>query len=324
MCGVGDNIGMSEIELHRKLLGDRARNKALHTALKRVISPGKSTVVDIGAGTGFISFLARQLGAKHCTLIEYSDTLLLARELARVNKIDGLSFVQAHSGEVEKPTKADVVVSETLGNYALEEGLLETLVDARRFLAPGGTLMPCGLQQFIAPVLSSRLLREIDVWPQVGFDLNLGPARETALNNMYVKTLKPSDLGGSAKHVREWDRLSFGAGPDDEQASSLRRATLEWGGLSAKTVYGFALWWRAELIPGVAISTSPFEAPTHWEQVYLPLLEPLRLQKSDTLELELLSDTRPEAGLQVAWHTTLHRKGKAVHSQQQDIGKGRI
>ncbi len=60
---------MSEIELHRKLLGDRVRNEAFQAALKKVIKPGKTTVADLGAGTGFLSFLARQLGAQHCTLI---------------------------------------------------------------------------------------------------------------------------------------------------------------------------------------------------------------------------------------------------------------
>lgn len=317
---------MSEIELHRKLLGDAARNKALRAALKRVIKPGKSTVVDIGAGTGFISFLARQLGAKHCTLIEYSDTLLLARELARVNKIDGLRFEQTHSGEIENPTKADVVISETLGNYALEEGLLETLVDARRFLAPGGTLIPCRLRQFVAPVFSSRIQKQIDIWPRVGFGLDWTAARQTALNNLYVKTLTPADLGGSEKRAREWDRLHFGPGPDDEQPSSLRRASIQWNrkDCGSKAIHGYALWWQVELVKGVTISTSPFEPPTHWEQVYLPLLEPVRLQNDDTLELELLSDTRSETGLRVTWQTTVRRKGKALQQQQQDSLQGRI
>src|SRR5687768_12642401 len=114
---------MSEIELHRKLLGDTVRNDALGKALARVLRPGMS-VADIGAGTGFISCLARQLGAASCHLYEYSGALALAQELARRNRITGLTFVHAHSAEVKKPPKADVVVSETLGNFALEEGLL--------------------------------------------------------------------------------------------------------------------------------------------------------------------------------------------------------
>ena len=78
---------MSEIELHRKLLGDAGRNQAFHAALKQVITPGVTTVADLGAGTGFLSFLARRLGAKHCHLIEYSEALGLAQTLARANGI---------------------------------------------------------------------------------------------------------------------------------------------------------------------------------------------------------------------------------------------
>src|SRR5687767_5036454 len=104
---------MSEIELHRKLLGDKVRNDSLYAALQRVIKPG-CTVADIGAGTGFLSFLARRLGAKHCHLYEYSSALALAQQLARRNRVTGLTFVTAHSTEVRKSPQADVVISETL------------------------------------------------------------------------------------------------------------------------------------------------------------------------------------------------------------------
>ena len=100
---------MSEIELHRKLLGDEVRNIAFQQALKQVIKPGLTTIADLGAGTGFLSFLARQLGAAHCTLVEYTDTLGLAQELARSNRIDQLSFIRGHSGELKKPPKVDVL-----------------------------------------------------------------------------------------------------------------------------------------------------------------------------------------------------------------------
>ncbi len=317
---------MSEIELHRKLLGDGLRNQALLAALKKTIQPGKSTLTDIGAGTGFISFIARQLGAKQCTLIEYSDTLALARELAHVNKINGLHFVQAHSAEIKKPPKTDIVVSETLGNFALEEGLLETLVDARRFLSADGVMIPCGLRQFVAPVFASRLQDEIDVWPRVGFGLKLTPAREASLNNMYVKPIVPADLGSDDAHACEWDRITFGPGPDSAQPSSLRSATLRWNNqeLGATVLHGFALWWICELVPSIVISTSPFAPATHWEQVYLPLLEPLRLKLGDEVELTLTSDTRPKTGLRVAWKTRLLLDGRAVSTQAQDISRGRI
>jgi protein arginine N-methyltransferase 1 len=312
---------VSEIELHRKLLGDGVRNRALHEALKRAIKPG-CRVVDIGAGTGFLSFLARQLGAKHCTLIEYSGALELAKKLARDNHVTGLAFVQAHSIEVKKPPKAEVVISETLGNFALEEHLLETLVDARRFLAARGTLIPCGLKQLVAPVLGPRIQAELDVWPKVGFGWKVSAAREVSLNNMYVRTLQPADLGGDLKLAQCWDRLDFA--PAGEPPASVRRATLRWTELPRETVYGFALWWEAELVPGVVISTSPLAPATHWEQVYLPLLKPLEISERRSLELSLTSDTRLKSGVRVAWQTRLLEGARVLSDQRQDMSRGRL
>lgn len=314
---------MSEIELHRKLLGDRVRNEAFQTALKKVIKPGKTTVADLGAGTGFLSFLARQLGAKHCTLIEYTDTLDLAEELARKNRIDGLSFIKGHSGELQKPPKVDVVVSETLGNYSLEEGLLETVLDARRYLNKNGIIIPGRLRQYVMPVVSPRLQNEIDVWPQVGFDIDLSAARNISLNNMFVRTLRAEDLLGE-KSSRLWDDLDFS--PEADKPLSKRSSTVKWTSrdLAGATVYGYALWWDCELVPGISISTSPYAATTHWEQIYLPLLKPVALEGEDALELMMGSDTRPQVGVRVSWRTRKLRGGKAVDEQSQDIARGRL
>mgnify|MGYP001795445824 CR=1 FL=1 len=87
---------------------------------------------------------------------------------------------------------------------------------------------------------------------------------------------------------------------------------------------GFALWWTAELVPGITISTSPFAPATHWEQMYLPLLEQLRLKLGDEIELTLTHDSRPKTGLRVAWRTRLLLDNRAVSTQDQDITRGRL
>ncbi|MDB5986261.1 MAG: methyltransferase protein [Nevskia sp.] len=314
---------MSEIELHRKLLGDAARNRGLYAALEqaiRQIGPG-CRVIDVGAGTGFLSFLARRLGAAHCTLIEYTDTIQLAQELAQRNHIDGLDFIQAHSADVRGLPKADLVISETLGNFALEENLLESLVDARRFLKPRGLMIPAGLQQFVAPVGTPRLQRDIDIWRDIGYQLDLDAARTVSLNNMYVKSIAVSELAGAAQC---WDTLEFslgGAAPDSRRSAKLRWPA---DALSAPIIHGFALWWEVEWQPGHRLSTAPDAPATHWQQIYLPLLAPIELAAGDTLELQLKSDTRPSVGVRLSWQTARLRGGKRSTVQALDSLRGRL
>ena len=49
------------IEFHRTMLADAVRNAAFHEALRRVIVPGRTTVADIGCGTGLLAFMASRL-----------------------------------------------------------------------------------------------------------------------------------------------------------------------------------------------------------------------------------------------------------------------
>ena len=127
------------IEYHRTLLADRVRNAAFHEALRRVVVKGKTTVADIGAGTGFLGFLAAKLGAKRVDLYERADIAAVARKLLRHNRLTNCRIAEMHSTDVAAPDRVDVVVSETLGNYPFEENIVETLNDARaRFLNPGG------------------------------------------------------------------------------------------------------------------------------------------------------------------------------------------
>ncbi len=306
------------IEYHRKLLGDGVRNQAFHEALRRSIIPGQTIVADVGAGTGLLSFLALELGAKRCYLVEAGPSLALARRLAGQNKLRGCVFVPGHSSEIELPEKVDLVVSETLGNFPYEEHLLENLADARRFLGPRGRMIPAGLRVFAQPLASARLQEEVDVWRRVGFGLDLDPARELGLNNMYVKAVRPDDLLGGPEGAREVDRLDL-----RRAATSQRILRGRWELAGGGRAHGFALWWTAELTPEVALPSGPWDPPTHWEQIFLPLRAPLVAAPGEALELELRSDTRWKVGLKVAWTSrVLDRQGRPKAEDRLSMDKG--
>ncbi len=74
------------------------------------------------------------------------------------------------------------------GNYALEENIIDTLTDARtRHLNKGGAIIPSRITQFVAPVVTDRIHRELTVWDDVGFGIDLAVARTMSLNNAYVR-----------------------------------------------------------------------------------------------------------------------------------------
>lgn len=305
---------MSWIEYQRSILADGERNRAFERALSAVIRPGETTVVDIGSGTGFLTFLASRLGAKEVFAIEHNEQLLeLAIELAGSNRIENTTFVAANSAEVEGLPPADLVVSETLGNYALEENILEILRDARRFLAPGGTLMPCRIEQYVAPVIEAAYYDELASWDRVGFGLDYRAARALGFNNLYVRRFSAEDLLAAVR----WDDIDL-LGEFD----SLREGRVTFTATGAQIFYGFANWWRAELVPGCWLSTAPQDAATHWEHIYFPVAQPVCLQAGDTVTLVILSDSRDGNGCTLAW-TVTHARGDVVIAEQSfDISNG--
>jgi type I protein arginine methyltransferase len=307
------------IEYHRTLLADRVRNTAFHAALQRVIVPGETTVADIGTGTGFLGFLAAKLGAKRVDLYETAEVAAVARKLIKHNRLANCRIAQVHSTDVAEPEKVDVVVSETLGNYPFEENIIGTLNDAReRFLNPGGIIIPQAVEQFVCPVTSERLWRELAVWDEVGYGLDFAPARTMSLNNIYVRWLDPGDLlegGGAAK---SWDKLAFA-----RRNKTTRAGEAAWRVSKPAAITGLALWWCAELTPGISLSTSPLSPRTHWEQLYLPALAPIALKAGQTLTVRLRSTTSFEHGTNLTWSLTVSdAAGRELLRQSLDLEKG--
>jgi SAM-dependent methyltransferase len=300
------------IEYHRTLIADRVRNDAFEAALRAVIKKGVTTVADIGTGTGLLALMAVMLGAREVFLYETAEVAGVAAKILKANGARNCHLFPCHSTEMVDPPKVDVVVSETLGNYAFEEHIIETLADARRrFLKPGGVLIPRKLEQFVAPVVSDRLHREFAAWDATGFDLSV--AKTMSLNNIYVRTLTAIEL----LEAKAWDAVDLGS-----DSRSSRKGDASWK-LKAATIYGFATWWSAELAPGIVLSTAPDAPRTHWEQLYFPLLSPIAAKAGDTVGVALRSRTSAEAGTHVAWVAThSDAKGREVSRQSLNLDKG--
>jgi protein arginine N-methyltransferase 1 len=259
--------------------------------------------------------MASKLGAKEVHCYEVAEIIQLALSLAKQNRIRNCHFYHDHSTNILEPAPVDVIVTETLGNYAYEENIIETANDALRFLRPGGTVIPRRITQLVAPVVTDRFHQELSVWDEVGYDLDFTAAKRTTLNNMYVRHVMPTDLLPAADAVQRWDGVEL-----TKKNKSVRHGEARWSLAQEAAIYGFAIFWEAELAPGVILSTRPDAPRTHWDQLYLPLLEPLAARGGDKLAIRIDSDSRGE-GVTVKWQVN-HTSGGETRTQSLDIQKG--
>ncbi len=313
------------IEYHRTLIADRVRNNAFYNALKAVIKPGESVVADIGAGTGLLGLMAAKLGARAVYLYECAPVADVAGEILEQNHAEQCQLFPCHSTEMLDPPPVDVIVCETLGNYAFEEAIIATLNDAcSRMLKPGGTVLPSRVRQYAEAVVSPRFFYELTVWDNVGFEINMTAAKLRSLNNIYVRTVQAEDLRGGMGDVpfeeREWDCVDLA-----QENSSRRNGTLQFAFDNPADVFGVAVWWEADLIPGISLSTSPDQPKTHWEQLYFPVEAPIHVKAGEMIDAQICSQTSEQDGTLVSW-TIAHvgSNGEVVSRQSMDLEKGYI
>jgi hypothetical protein len=100
----------------------------------------------IGAASfgGILSVFAARAGAARVFSVERTSAVVLAQELAATNGY--AEIVQVIHGDVmdlEAPERVDVIVSEWLGGFGIDEGMLVPVIVARdRWLKPGGVMIP--------------------------------------------------------------------------------------------------------------------------------------------------------------------------------------
>jgi histone-arginine methyltransferase CARM1 len=118
-------------------------------------------VVDIGAGSGILSFFAIQAGAKHVYAIEASSIVNQCQALVKGNDLSSkITVIAGKVEEVSLPEKADILISEPMGYMLVNERMLETFMYARKWLKPEGQMFPTEGFLYVAPFTDDALYME--------------------------------------------------------------------------------------------------------------------------------------------------------------------
>jgi len=153
----------AEFEVHRTMIRDRVRTEAFQRAIDSVVRPG-DTVLDVGAGSGILSVFAARAGAARVYAVEQTSIAVLAQELAAANGVaEIVRVVHGDIVDIDLPERVDVIVSEWLGGFGIDEGMLVPVIAARdRWLKPGGIMIPHSVTAWTALVHDRYLGETVD------------------------------------------------------------------------------------------------------------------------------------------------------------------
>lgn len=151
---------------HFRMLNDSKRNLSFKKAVQYWIrKEGKIDVMDIGCGTGLLSMYAanvakiRSIYAIECSEIMSKMSTEVFKENVRGKVV---ALITKHSMDVKVaediPEEVSLIFSETLDSGVFGEGILETLIHAKKhLLQPDGKIVPWKVKIFVAGYKSRSL-----------------------------------------------------------------------------------------------------------------------------------------------------------------------
>ena len=262
--------------LHLAMLQDSVRMAAYKAAIAEAVKPG-DVVVDIGSGTGILSFLALQAGAGSVHGLEISSLCGHAAEIAELNfPGQNIHFHQLDLLKDDLPDiQADVIICELFGNFGIEEDLLRILSRVRStLLKPGGILLPETLDLYVVPVQCTPAYREIANWQTPVAGINFSACQVLAYNAVYQIHNEPLNVLSTPCEIAQLDLYNVAKLPTSLSTNFA---------LSDGVLHGVAGWFRSRLTTGSTLDTGPEELDTHWGQIFFPTGDPISVSQGDEI-----------------------------------------
>lgn len=270
------SLAQQGYEHYYDMLSDKVRMQAYREAIFKVVKPG-DVVVDLGAGTGLLGIWAIQAGASKVYAIEKTNAIELAKAIAQKNNcLDKFEFINDNSMNVSLAEKADVLISETLGSFAVDENTLLFTNDARdRFLKDQGAIIPQSLELFVAPINDAEVYDKVDFWRNIE-DIDFSPAFDLFSKKIMVESVNPKGLISQPVSLGCIDLMT--STENSFQAGQYIPITKK------GCLHGVAGWFTVKLCEGIEINTAPNQQLTHWKQAFFPFDKPIQVIKGDVLD----------------------------------------
>lgn len=263
--------------------------KAIHS---NSIDFTDKVILDVGAGSGILSFFALQAGARKVYAVEASSMAKHAQLLVQSNNSAGrIEVIAGKIEEIELPEPVDIIISEPMGYMLLNERMLETYLHAKKWFRSReqGRMFPSRGDLHIAPFTDAQLYIEqtskANFWFSKDFHgVDLRALHSAATNEYFRQPIVDTFdiricMAKTIRHTIDFQE----AHETDLHCISI---PLEFIANQTGHIHGLAFWFDVAFIGSqqtVWLSTAPSQPLTHWYQVRCLLSTPLFVNKGQQI-----------------------------------------
>ncbi|XP_077304321.1 protein arginine N-methyltransferase 2 isoform X2 [Lithobates pipiens] len=148
------------LKLHLEMLSDQPRTQTYRNVILQNSSALKGKrILDLGCGTGIISFFCAQLAQPDVVYaVEASDIAEQTSRLVEENGFSGIvKVIRQRAEELKLPSRVDVLVSEWMGTCLVFEFMLESVLLARDlWLEEDGIMWPSTASIHMVPCSAEK------------------------------------------------------------------------------------------------------------------------------------------------------------------------
>ncbi len=300
----------AELSIHRWMLRDSQRNEAYRRALAHVVKPG-DVVLDVGAGTGILSIFAAAAGARKVYAVERTGIAEVARQVIEANGYTAcIEVLESDLEDVSLPEKVDVIVSEWMGGFGVDENVLAPVVMARdRWLRPGGKMVPGRVTAMLAPAHLPEFDHAIAHWRSRPHGVDLSVIAGLTTQETFHTQTPPESLVAPAQVMWSHDPLTCSLQEADQSFTT--KLTFE--ATHPTTLSGLLTWFVAEMGDGTTLTNAVGDPDTHWGRSLFPINRPITLATGTKVEVELKCDPSLPGSCEFGWSVKVADRPLEAH-----------
>jgi hypothetical protein len=175
------------------------------------------------------------------------------------------------------------------------------MIDARRFLAPRGVLIPCRDTLWMSVVHAPAAHQAgVGPWDERCFGLDCSAARRAAVSLPRKQRFVAADL---VTPPVAWAELDYRTLAGTAVSGRARLVVSQ-----PRVAHGLAVWFESDLVEEIRLSNRPGDAPLLYGQSFFSWPDPVTLEAGDEVDVRVRA-TRAGSDYVIAWDTVVTAAG---------------